>query len=165
MSIGIPRAWYPRDRLGAVVRPVQHAPDVTAWQPRAPPQLPAQQRRGCAHVFFAIFKYSFAAVIAPTAFADVACDRFLVDLLPTLDAVGATGVRQTLARPLTHFIRIMGEQDVARRQVGCVLIEDVPGELPTERHEAGHLSPRGIGDEQRVGADVKRRRVAEVSAP
>ena len=51
----------------------------------------------------------------------------LVDALPTLDPVGAAGVGQALARPLPHFVRIVRQQDVAGRQIGGVLIEDVFG--------------------------------------
>ena len=39
------------------------------------------------------------------------------------------------------------------------------GKFPAQRHEAGHFRPRAVGDEQRVGADVERRRRAEFAAP
>ena len=39
------------------------------------------------------------------------------------------------------------------------------GKFPTQRHEASHLRPSAIGDEQRVGADVERRGRAEFAAP
>src|SRR5258708_7296369 len=46
-----------------------------------------------------------------------------------------------------------------------MLIEDMDGKFPTQRHEAGHLRPRAIGDEERVVSNVERRSGAELSAP
>ena len=51
-----------RDRLGAVIRPVQHARDVGRRQSRAPTQLRAQQQRRHAHVFFAVIENCLVAV-------------------------------------------------------------------------------------------------------
>ena len=92
-------------------------------------------------------------------------DRVLVDALPAFDAVGAAGIGQALARLLAHLVRIVRQQDVAGREIGGVLIEDVRRKFPTQHHEAGHLGPGAVGDEQRVGADVERRRGAEFAAP
>ena len=44
-------------------------------------------------------------------------------------------------------------------------VEDVYRELPAQHHEARHLGPRAVGDEQRIGADVERRGRAKFSAP
>src|SRR5262249_37638619 len=85
--------------------------------------------------------------------------------LPTFDPVGAAGVRQALARLLWLLVAVVREQDVRLCEVSCVLIEDVFGKFPTQHHEAGHLCPRRIGDEQRVIADVERWFLAEVPAP
>ena len=92
-------------------------------------------------------------------------NRVLVDALPALDPVGAARIGQALARPLAHLVGIVGEQDVAGREIGGVLIEDVHREFPPERHEASHLGPCAVGNEQRVGSDVERRRRAEFAAP
>ena len=64
-----------------------------------------------------------------------------------------------------YFVRIVGQQHVAGRQIGGVLVEDVAGKFPTQQPEAGHFRPSAIGDKQRVGTDVERRRCAKLAAP
>ena len=39
------------------------------------------------------------------------------------------------------------------------------GNFQPKRHEARHLRPGAVGNEQRVGADIERRRRAEFAAP
>ena len=108
---------------------------------------------------------NLATVFAPMAIADVLRHRLLVYVFPTINSVGAAGIRQSLARTLALLARIVWQQHVTRCQKGGVLIEDVHREFPAQRHEAGHLSPCGIRDEERIGADVERRRGAEFTAP
>ena len=66
------------------------------------------------------------------------------------------------------FARVVGvvrRQDIAGREIGGVQIENVRRELPPQRHEAGQFGPCAVGDEERVVADVERRRGAEFSPP
>ena len=68
--------------------------------------------------------------------------------------------------PLTHLVGVVWQQDVARGQISGVQIEDVGREPPTRAPEARDLGPRGIGDEQRIGADVEGRLLrAKIVAP
>ena len=145
---------------------MQHARDVGRRQSGAPAQLRAQQRvPTCARLLRSSRKPPRGRSSRQRPFADVLRDRFLVDLLPAFDAVGAAGIGQALARLLAHFVRIVRQQDIAGGEIGGVLVEDVHRELPAQHHEASHLRPSAIGDEQRVGADVEWRRGAEFAAP
>ena len=115
-----------------------------------------QQLRRLAHVFFAIIENELAAVVAPSTSADVFRNRILVYAFPTFDPVGAAGVSQALARPLSHLVGIVRQQDVAGCEVGGVLVEDVCGEFPAQHREAHHFRPRAVGDEQRVVPNIER---------
>ena len=89
----------------------------------------------------------------------------LVDILPALDAVGATGIRQALARLLADLVRVVRQQDVAGRQIGGVKVVDVHGKAPAELQEARHFGPQAVADDQRIGSDIERRRRSKLAAP
>ena len=64
-------------------------------------------------------------VFAPAAFADRAGHLRLIDLLPTLDAVGAAGIGQPLALLDALLVGIVRQQDVADRKVSSVKVVDM----------------------------------------
>ena len=128
-------------------------------------ELTPQQFSRVANVFLAIVEHCRLAVFAPAALADRACHLRLVDVLPTLDAVGATGIGQALALLDALLVGIVRQQDVADREIGGVQIVNVFRKAPAELQEAGHLGPERIADDQRVVVDRERRRGAELAAP
>src|SRR5258706_344436 len=72
-----------RDRLGAVVRPVNDPMGVDGQAGAVTAHLPAQQFGGIANIFLAIGERDFAAVDFPAALADVLRNFLLVDRLPS----------------------------------------------------------------------------------
>ena len=95
-------------------------------------QLLAQQLHRILHVLFAVVEAGFFAVLAPAAFADGLSNRRLVDVLPALDPIGATGVGEAFALPLPHFVRIIRQQNISGGEVGGVQIEDVYWKSPAQ---------------------------------
>ena len=80
------------------------------------------------HVFLTVLNHLLGVIaLAPGAVADRLGDRVLVDAFPSFDAVGSTCVGQALPRFLANFVGIVWQQNIASRQVGSVLIEDVTG--------------------------------------
>ena len=66
-------------------------------------------RQPGAHVLLAVLEHLITTMVAPTALADVARDRFLVDVLPALDPIGAASIAQAFTWPLAYLVRIVRE--------------------------------------------------------
>ncbi len=71
-------------------------------------QLRTQQLHRVLHVLFIVTENNFFAVFAPTAFGDGLGNCRFVDVFPSRDTVGATGVGKALAFPLSSFVGIVG---------------------------------------------------------
>ena len=132
----------PGDGLGRVFAPVHHPLRIDRREMTIARELTAQQFGRIANVFLAIVEHGRLTVFAPAALADRLGHLRLVDLLPTLDAVGAAGVGQTLALLVALLVGIVGQQDVADREVGGVQIVDVFRESASRAAESRSSRPR-----------------------
>ena len=110
---------------------MQCALDVN-WRPFGlAAQHGVQQLTSFSDVLLAIVEHRRLAPNTPVAFADVFSDRRLVELLPTLDPIGAARVNQAFAlfSPL-GFVAVLWFEVVADRKIGRVQVKDVLRKSP-----------------------------------